>query len=94
MGKAQLEHVASVIRVWINSDAVHGDPYDWVATVRWINKATIEIMGITMSPNREIWAAVMNELLTYGVEEIVYYRYKDGQPVKKLKKCRAIKSLK
>lgn len=77
---ARIEPFAGVVRFWDNEEAQHGDPYQWAASVRWVDNETIEIAGITQPPTQAIWRAVKDAAREFGAKQIVFIRYKDGQP--------------
>lgn len=74
--KASIEPISGVIRVWVDG-CVYGDPYEWVATVRWLNRTTIEILGYTTKVTPSIWKAVIKECQRLGIEKILATSYKD-----------------
>jgi hypothetical protein len=80
---SRLEHISGVIRVWLNPNAGYRDPYDWVATVRWIDCETVEIVGILKPPTPSIWRATKDELARHGAKTIIFYRIKGGRKIKK-----------
>ena len=65
--KAAIESISGVIRVW-HDGCVYGDPYEWVATVRWINRKTVEILGYTSRVTPSIWRAVIKECQKNGID--------------------------
>jgi hypothetical protein len=75
---AAVEFLSGVVRFWANDSAQYGDPYEWCATVRWINPDTVEILGVIKPPSKQVWAAVLSELGQYGAKELVFYRIKNG----------------
>ena len=76
---AKIEHFAGVIRYWDDNEAQHGDPYQWVASIRWADSQTIEITGITQPPTKAIWVAVREEAKRQGASVVIYTRYKNGK---------------
>lgn len=75
---AHIESFAGVIRYWDNENAQHGDPYQWAASVRWVDRETIEIAGITQPPTPTIWRAVKEAAREHGLKQVLFVRYKDG----------------
>jgi len=75
---ARIEPFAGVVRYWDNENAQHGDPYQWAASVRWIDHETIEIAGITQAPTPAIWRAVKQAAKEIGAKQVIFVRYKDG----------------
>jgi len=87
---AKIEHFAGVIRYW-DGAAKYGDPYQWVASIRWVDSQTIEIVGITQPPTKEIWLAVKEEARRQGASAVVYTRYKHGVAMVRRKKIQILK---
>jgi len=77
-GRAEIEMLAGVIRVW-NGDKKYGDPYDWVATVRAMNKNEIEILGYTRPITPSIWKSIRAELMRLEIKRVFAVQYKDGR---------------
>jgi len=73
---ARIEPFSCVVRYWDNNDAQHGDPYQWAASVRWINIETMEICGITRPPTIAIWRAVKQAAREFGAKQIIFVRCK------------------
>ena len=80
---AEVEWVAGVIRVFSDGQA-YGDPYEWAATVRAVNKTTVELLGVTVAPNMNQVRAMSKALVSLGFEYVVWDRIKDGK-VKQVK---------
>jgi ABC-type glycerol-3-phosphate transport system substrate-binding protein len=76
---AQIEPFAGVVRYWAKADARYGDPYQWAASVRWIDHETLEILGITQPPTPAVWRAVKAAAKQNGVKQIVFVRRRDGK---------------
>ena len=75
---AIIEPLAGVIRYWSTNNPEYGDPYQWSATVRWVNRDTIEVMGVTQVPTTEVWRAVKDCARNIGVKYITFTRFKNG----------------
>jgi hypothetical protein len=76
---ASIEHFAGVVRYWESPESKYGDPYQWAASIRWINHETIEIVGITQPPTPAIWRAVKAAAAENGAKQITFVRHKDGR---------------
>jgi len=76
--KAEIEPLVGVIRVWALGK-VYGDPYEWVATVRYIKKDTVEILGYTKKVTKDIWKAVIKECQYKGITKILAVTYPGGK---------------
>lgn len=76
--KAAIEPISGVIRVWMDG-GVYGDPYEWVATVRWINRTSVEILGYTRRVTPGIWRAVSKECQKNGIEKVLAVSYHNGK---------------
>jgi hypothetical protein len=81
--KAEIEPISGVIRVWVDG-GVYGDPYEWVATVRWLSRDKIEILGYTTKVTPSIWKAVIKECQRLGIVSILAVSYKDRQRKEKI----------
>lgn len=76
--KVNIEPLASVVRVWIDPARGYGDPYDWVATVRWLSQTEVEILGYVKPITRPIFRAVAAECYRLGIRRILTIRYRNG----------------
>ena len=74
---ADVEPIACAIRVF-HDGAVYGDPYTWAATIRYIDRKTIEIIGITCAPKPSEWRAIVARMKCDGVSKIVFSRKRGG----------------
>lgn len=83
MPKAEIEILSGVVRFWNDSDAGYGDPYDWVATLRWVNPEVAEVVGITKPPTPDTWRAVKEAAAKAGVKKLIFYRIKNGKKLLK-----------
>lgn len=79
-----VEHLTSLVRLWISPEAKYGDAYDWVVTVRWLDKENVEFIGMTVLPTREMWRAIRAELRRLGVKTILAHRTNGGRDRKKI----------
>lgn len=75
---AGIEHLSGVIRVW-QDGRKYGEPYEWCASVRYITRDTIEILGYTTKVTPSIWKAVITECQRLGIKKIIGVSYRDGQ---------------
>lgn len=57
MAHAHIEPLSGIIRVF-DDDAKYGEPYQWAATVRWLDRETIEICGAMAAPTPSEWRAI------------------------------------
>ena len=74
---ADLEHLASVIRVFPDG-CKYGDPYTFCAAVRHLDRETVEIVGALRSPTPSEWRAIRAALVEAGIIKAVFTRIKDG----------------
>ena len=72
-----MEPISSVIRVWQDGQK-YGDAYEWVATIRWIDRNTIEILGYTKPVTPSIWKAVIREAQSMQIKTIIAKTYPEG----------------
>lgn len=82
-GIAQIEPLSAVVRFWHDEQSQYGDPYDWVATLRWITPNEVEVIGITKPPTPSVWRAVKAACREMGIERIVFYRMRHGEKVRR-----------
>lgn len=75
---ARIEPLSAVIRVWVDG-CVYGDPYEWVATVRWLKPNEVEILGYTKRVTPSIWKAIIRECQAVGITSIIATSYKSGE---------------
>ena len=61
------------------SNQDYGDAYTWVATCRFVNKETVEILGVIKAPTKTEWLAVINNLAQMGVKFVFYKQYRNGR---------------
>jgi hypothetical protein len=74
---ADLEHLASVIRVYPNGGK-YGDPYTFCAAVRHLDRESVEIVGALRSPTPSEWRAIRAALVEAGIVKAMFTRIKDG----------------
>lgn len=67
---AEMEILTSIIRVF-KDDLRYGDPYEFSATVRWINPKQVEVLGTQRAPRPSEWRAMQECLHSYGAEELI-----------------------
>jgi hypothetical protein len=63
---SRIEPFAGAIRCYSDDLAKHGDPYDWAASVRWVDHVTIEIAGITSPPTPAMWRSIKEAARNMG----------------------------
>jgi len=84
---AEIEFLSGVIRVWIDGKR-RPDPWDYAATLRWINPHTVEVMAVKDGPGsheHQLTAlsmaqvrAMAKALYASGVTDAFWTRYEDG----------------
>ena len=72
---AHLESLVGIIRIF-EDDKKYGDPYEWSAVFRYIDKITIEICGVDKPMTEEMWHAIRKLCNEEGITKAVFYRYK------------------
>lgn len=82
MACAEIEPLSGVIRVW-SDGGKYGDPYEWSASVRWLSRDGVEILGYTSPLTREVWRAIMATCNRSGIKRILAVRYRAGLRVEK-----------
>jgi len=75
--RAEIERIAGVLRVF-DEDKEYGEPYEWAATVRWLSKDEIEIMGDVAPISCSIYRAIVDECVRLGIKRALRVTYKDG----------------
>ena len=88
---ARVEFVSGIIRIYSEKrdDSVHntGIPFLFSVFVRWIDPEQVEILGLRLGENDKftpgVWKAIGIELYKYGVNTVIYYRYKNGKKIEK-----------
>ena len=56
----------------------YGDPYTWVASCRFVDRRTVEILGVTKPLTKSDWRAVLAMFASQGVDSVFYLRQKNG----------------
>jgi hypothetical protein len=75
---AEIEPIGGVVRVWAGGSS-YGDPYEWAASVRWLSREEIEILGYTKPITRDVWRAIIKTCNESGIKKILAVRYRAGQ---------------
>jgi hypothetical protein len=73
--KIHIQHLSSVVRIWFNDDSKFGDPYDWAATIRWIDNEKIELLGVDKPITKSMWMAMQNAFHEVGITSILAMRH-------------------
>ncbi len=89
---ADFEPLTSVLRVFADG-ARWGDPYVWSASIRYLDKETIEFLGILRAPKPSEWRVIIEECVKLDIKKVVFYRMKNGNKVKKELLVRSRKKL-
>lgn len=77
--KVDIQHLSSVVRVWTQEGAKYGDPYDWAATIRWIDKETIEVLGVVKPVTKAMWEALTEAFAEMGIKKMLIVRHTGGK---------------
>jgi hypothetical protein len=67
--RAELQRIyepAFCLRLWHDPSHGYGDPYQWAATARLIDDDSLEIMGVTQPPTREMMRAILRAAADLG----------------------------
>lgn len=75
---ASIEPLTSIIRVHKDGGG-YGDPYEWAATVRWIDPKTVEICAAVKNPKIGEARAIVSALLACGIKNIIIKRQRNGK---------------
>jgi hypothetical protein len=73
---AELEPLTALVRVF-EPGCGYGRPYSYVATIRWLNPETAEVMGVLHAPTPGQWRAIRKALKQVGVRRAIIQRIKD-----------------
>jgi hypothetical protein len=73
--QAHLEPLAAVVRAGGN----YGEPYTWVATVRYLAPNEVEIVGAMRAPKPSEWRAMAAVFRQQGVRTVWFVRHHDGE---------------
>lgn len=77
--KAGFEPLSGFFRVWSDGKR-YGDPYEWSAVVRFIERDIIEVCGVDKPVTPSIWRAVVKECRRMEVKTILFKRIdRDGK---------------
>jgi hypothetical protein len=74
---ARIEPLTGIIRVWVDT-AKYKEPYEWCATVRYIQQDIVEILGYTKKVTPSIWKAVIKECQRRDIKKILAVSYPHG----------------
>ena len=70
---AEFENLSGIIRIFEDGKN-YGDEYGWAVTVRYLDKETVEFLGITKAPTISQWRAIEDCCREEGIKTIVFYR--------------------
>lgn len=89
--KVQIERFSEpggILRLWVQPDAKHGDPYRLSLTVRWLSEDSIELLGLfrdddeqqrsKLIVNPDMWRAIRAETAAMGIKRVKYTRLNTG----------------
>lgn len=64
---AHIEPLASVLRVF-GPGAKYGDPYEFVCTLRWLDRETVELVGVMEFPGIHLREPILKALRDAGAK--------------------------
>lgn len=67
-----------MVRVLDDGGLQHGDPQHWAASCRFIDRETVEILGVDKALSPGDWKAVLKCMAEQGAGTVMYTRHKDG----------------
>ena len=73
---ADLEPLVSLIRIFPDGGR-YGDPYSYCATIRHLDRETVEIIGALRAPTPGEWRAIRVALAGAGITKATFMRIKD-----------------
>ena len=77
--KVDIEPIAACLRIWIGNGGQVGDPYDWSATGRWIDRETMEVIGVDKPVTKAMCVAIRDAAAKLGVRTIGFTRIREGK---------------
>jgi len=75
---AHLEPLAAVLRVFPDGQT-YGSPYIWSATVRYLGKDTVEILGVCNPVTPKIRRAIIDEMRRQSIRKVIFVRRVGGR---------------
>jgi len=79
MTTAHIEPLAALVRVFSDGRS-YGEPYDYVATLRWTDHETAEVMGALHAPLPSQWRAICIAAREVGIKRLLLTRrHPDGR---------------
>lgn len=84
-----IEPIAGVIRVYRSGRSYqNGDPYEWAASVRWLSRDTIEILGVDRPPSIAVWRSIRAFLEddSSGIRKVIIKRHGRNRVLNKRRK--------
>lgn len=68
-----IEPLTAVVRLF-SEGKTYGDPYDFACTIRWIDRYTIEVLGVDTAVTPSMWRAMRNAFREHGAKHFVFVR--------------------
>ena len=79
MSRGEIEPIAGIIRIFGDGRG-HSEPFDWTATVRYIDRTTAELCNAMKAPTPGQRRAIMQTLAAAGITRLKVTRYHNGRP--------------
>jgi len=67
--QVHIEPLAAVLRVFDGTNN-YGDPYEVALTLRYVDQATVEILGLDKPITPSVWRAIREHFIEAGVREV------------------------
>lgn len=78
MKTAHLQPLAGVLRVFDTNKKYGEDPYEWAASVRWLNDHQVEILGVLKAPSLSQWRAIKQLFMSRNLAAVFRRVRQDG----------------
>jgi hypothetical protein len=75
-----IEPLSGILRI----GGEYGQPYTWVATLRYISPTEVEVMGATVAPTPSERRAIRDVLKSAGINKAFYYRMSEVGEVERI----------
>ncbi len=78
--RLHVEPLTAVVRVYADGASRDNyDPYVWAVTLRYLDRKTVEMVGVTEPPSFEVWRTLKEQLHQFGIDTVVFKRrLRDG----------------
>ena len=78
MGKVDLEIYSGFLRVWDDETKQYGSAPDWQASVRMIDRWTMELCGVEKLPKLNQARLIRDLMIKYELKALIVVRYDEN----------------